>query len=54
MKYLTPSEVYDLIREGAADGGWQGFAERVQKAFAEKNDVEQLEEYKWMYDDLNK
>lgn len=37
MKYLTPQEVYDLIRQGAADGGWQGFAERVQKAFEDKN-----------------
>lgn len=37
MKHLTPKEVYDLIRKGAADGGWQGFATAVQKAFKEKN-----------------
>lgn len=37
MKHLTPQEVYDLIRAGAADGGWQGFAMWVQRAFEEKN-----------------
>ena len=37
MKELTPQEVYDLIRQGAADGGWQGFAIAVQKAYREKN-----------------
>lgn len=37
MVPLTPQEVYDLIRAGAAGGGWQGFATRVQKAFEEKN-----------------
>lgn len=37
MVKLTPQEVYDLIREGAADGGWQGFASRVQDAFMAKN-----------------
>ena len=34
---LTCEEVTMLIREGAADGGWQGFATRVQDAFKEKN-----------------
>jgi hypothetical protein len=34
---LTCEEVTALIREGAADGGWQGFATRVQDAFKEKN-----------------
>ena len=34
---LTCEEVTGLIREGAADGGWQGFATRVQDAFKEKN-----------------
>ena len=34
---LTCEEVTALIREGAADGGWQGFATRVQTAFKEKN-----------------
>lgn len=34
---LTCEEVTALIREGAADGGWQGFAERVQAAYKEKN-----------------
>lgn len=37
MRYLTPKEVYALIREGAASGGWQGFATAVQKAVEEKN-----------------
>lgn len=37
MSLLTPKEVYDLIRQGAADGGWQGFAEHVQRALIEKN-----------------
>jgi hypothetical protein len=36
-KDLTPQEVYDQIREGAADGGWQGFAQRITTAFKEKN-----------------
>lgn len=34
---LTCEEVTAQIREGAADGGWQGFATRVQTAFKEKN-----------------
>lgn len=34
---LTCQEVTALIMEGAAGGGWQGFAERVQDAFKEKN-----------------
>jgi hypothetical protein len=34
---LTCEEVTALIREGAADGGWQGFAIRLQTAFKEKN-----------------
>ena len=34
---LTCGEVTALIREGAADGGWQGFAIRLQTAFKEKN-----------------
>ena len=34
---LTCEEVTALIREGAAGGGWQGFATRVQTAFKEKN-----------------
>ena len=34
---LTCEEVTSLIREGAAGGGWQGFAKRVQTAFKEKN-----------------
>ena len=34
---LTCEEVTALIREGAADGGWQGFATRVQDALKEKN-----------------
>ena len=34
---LTCEEVTELIREGAADGGWQGFAIRLQTAFKEKN-----------------
>lgn len=38
MVKLTPQEVYDIIREGAADGGWQGFASRVQDAFMDKNE----------------
>ena len=33
---LTCEEVTALIREGAADGGWQGFAAQVQHAFKEK------------------
>lgn len=37
MKLLTPQEVYDLIRRGAADGGWQGFAEQIQRALIGKN-----------------
>ena len=28
-KDLTPHDITALIREGAADGGWQGFAQRV-------------------------
>ena len=35
---LTPQEVYDLIRAGAADGGWQGFATKVQEAMVKKNE----------------
>lgn len=38
MKDLTSKEVYHLILKGAADGGWQGFALAVQKAYQEKND----------------
>lgn len=38
-KLLTSQDVYDLIREGAAGGGWQGFAERLQTAFIEKNRI---------------
>lgn len=38
-KELTPQEVYDLIREGAADGGWQHFAQRVSAKLKEKNNV---------------
>ena len=34
---LTCEEVTALIREGAAGGGWQGFATRIQDAFKEKN-----------------
>ena len=34
---LTCQEITALIMEGAAGGGWQGFAERVQAAFKEKN-----------------
>ena len=34
---LTCEKVTALIREGAADGGWQGFATRIQNAFKEKN-----------------
>ena len=34
---LTCEEVTALIRDGAADGGWQGFATRLQDAFKEKN-----------------
>lgn len=37
MEKLTPKEVYDLIRQGAADGGWQGFAIKVQEALIDKN-----------------
>lgn len=40
---LSPQEVYDLIREGAADGGWQGFAIKVQEAFEKKNATTQKE-----------
>ena len=36
-KDLSPQEVYDLIRKGAADGGWQGFAQWVSNALKEKN-----------------
>ena len=36
-KDLTPHEITALIREGAADGGWQGFAQRVIAADREKN-----------------
>lgn len=43
MIKLTPQEVYDIIREGAAGGGWQGFASRVQDAFMKKNQIEQLD-----------
>lgn len=43
MIKLTPQEVYDIIREGAAGGGWQGFASRVQDAFMIKNQIEQLD-----------
>lgn len=43
MKDLTSKEVYDLIRQGAADGGWQGFAEWIQRAFKEKNESFQKE-----------
>lgn len=32
----TPKEVYDLIRTGAADGGWQGFALSLSKFFKNK------------------
>lgn len=38
MTLLTPQEVYDLIRQGAADGGWQGFASKVQEALVKKNE----------------
>jgi hypothetical protein len=34
---LTPHEVTEQIREGAADGGWQGFAQRITAKFKEKN-----------------
>ena len=34
---LTCQEITALIMEGAAGGGWQGFAERVLAAFKEKN-----------------
>ena len=34
---LTPHEVTEAIREGAADGGWQGFAQRIVAKFKEKN-----------------
>lgn len=37
MTLLKPQEVYDLIRQGAADGGWQGFATKVQEAVLTKN-----------------
>lgn len=39
MTLLTPQEVYDLIRQGAADGGWQGFASKVQEALVKKNEL---------------
>lgn len=39
IKNLTPQQVYDLIRAGAADGGWQGFAIQVQNAFKELNGI---------------
>ena len=38
-KDLTPHEITDLIREGAADGGWQGFAQSVIAADREKNNA---------------
>ena len=34
---LTPYEITALIRDGAAGGGWQGFAQRVIAADREKN-----------------
>jgi len=34
---LTCQEITALIMEGAAGGGWQGFAERVLAAWKEKN-----------------
>lgn len=37
MELLTPKEVYDCIRHGAADGGWQGFATHIQNALIAKN-----------------
>ena len=37
MELLTPKEVYDCIRHGAADGGWQGFATCIQRALIKKN-----------------
>lgn len=37
MKHLTPQEVYDLIRAGAASKGWQGFAQDIMKAMEIKN-----------------
>ncbi len=36
-KDLTPHEITALIREGAAGGGWQGFAQRVIAADRELN-----------------
>lgn len=36
-KDLTPYEITALIRDGAAGGGWQGFAQRVIAADREKN-----------------
>jgi len=34
---LTPQEVTALIMEGAAGGGWQGFAQRLSDKLMEKN-----------------
>jgi len=34
---LTPHEVTEQIREGASDGGWQGFAQRITAKFKSKN-----------------
>ena len=34
---LTPYEVTEAIRGGAADGGWQGFAQRIVAKFKSKN-----------------
>ena len=36
MMNLSPKEVYDLIRNGAADGGWQGFAIKLSEAMKAK------------------
>lgn len=36
---LSPKEVTMLIMNGAADGGWQGFAIAISKALKEKNNV---------------
>ena len=33
----TPQDVYGLVREGAAGGGWQGFASRLSAWLKEKN-----------------
>ena len=35
----TPQEVTALIMEGAAGGGWQGFAQRLSAFLKEKNGV---------------